>query len=59
MTCCQVHRLIRLHGKATRHSENYEKLSGDLSTQSKALDHLCKAELLYSQISGMTRRDIS
>ena len=55
MTYCQICRLVRLHEKATRHSENYKKLSGDPSAQSKALDHLRKAERLYCQISGMIR----
>lgn len=55
MTYCQVRRLVRLHEKATRHSENYKKLSTDLSEQSKALDHLIKAERLYRQISGIIR----
>jgi hypothetical protein len=55
MTYCQVRRLVRLHEKATRHSENYKKLSTDLSEQSKALEHLMKAERLYRQISGIIR----
>jgi hypothetical protein len=55
MTYWQIRRLVRLHEKATRHSENYKKLSGDLSAQSKALDHLKKAERLYFQISGIIR----
>jgi hypothetical protein len=55
MTYCQVRRLVRLHEKATRHSENYKKLSTDPGEQSKALDHLMKAERLYRQISGIIR----
>ena len=55
MTYCQVRRLVRLHEKATRHSENYKKLSADLSEQPKALEHLMKAERLYRQISGIIR----
>jgi len=55
MTYCQVRRLVRLHEKATRHSENYKKLSTDLSEESKALEHLMKAERLYRQISGIIR----
>jgi len=58
MSYCQIRRLTRLHEKATRHSENYKKLSGDLGAQSKALDHLRKAEQLYCQISR-TIRDIN
>ncbi len=55
MTYCQVRRLVRLHEKATRHSENYKKLAGEPSAQSKALDHLKKAERLYREISGLIR----
>ncbi|MFZ0930110.1 MAG: hypothetical protein WAN11_16005 [Syntrophobacteraceae bacterium] len=55
MTYRQIRRLVRLHEKATRHSENYKKLSRDRSAQSKALDHLMKAERLYRQVSGMIR----
>ncbi len=50
-----IRRLVHLHEKAMRHSENYKKLSGDRSAQSKALNHLRKAEQLYSQISGIIR----
>jgi hypothetical protein len=50
-----IRRLVRLHEKATLHTKNYKKLSGDLGAQSKALNHLRKAELLYSQISGIMR----
>ncbi|MGA3113112.1 MAG: hypothetical protein ABSF90_01630 [Syntrophobacteraceae bacterium] len=59
MTYCQVRRLVRLHEKATRHSENYKKLSGDTSAQSKALEHQMKAERLYRQISGIIRNSNS
>lgn len=55
MTYCQIRRLVRLHEKATRHSESYKKLSSDLSAQSKALDHLRKSERFYRQVSGMIR----
>ncbi len=53
MTYCQIRRLIRLDEMATRHSDNYKKLSGGRGAQSKALYHLRKAERLYSQISGI------
>ena len=53
MTYSQIRRLVRLHEKATLHTKNYKKLSGDLGTQSKALNHLRKAEQLHSQISGI------
>jgi hypothetical protein len=58
MTYCQSRRLVRLHKKATRHWENYEKLSSGQSGQPKALDHLMKADQLSRQIAGMIR-DIS
>jgi len=55
MTLFQIKRLIRLHEKAERHSNEYKRFSADLSTQSKALCHLRKAERLYSQIAGLIR----
>jgi len=55
MTIHQVRRLIRLHEKATRHSNEYRRLSGDLSGQSKALRHLEKADRLYSQVRALIR----
>jgi hypothetical protein len=55
MTYSQIRRLVRLHEKATRHSKKYKKLSRDLGTQSKALDHLMEAERLYRQVSCMIR----
>jgi hypothetical protein len=58
MTYCQIRRLVRLHKKATRHWENYKKLSRGQSGQSKALNHLMKADRFNRQISGMIR-DIS
>ncbi|MGO9018164.1 MAG: hypothetical protein ACLQVJ_07415 [Syntrophobacteraceae bacterium] len=58
MTYYQIRRLVRLHDKAMRHSENYKKLSREMGAQSKALDHLMKAERLYRQVSIMIR-DIS
>jgi hypothetical protein len=58
MTYCQIRRLVHLHKKATRHWENYNNLSRGQSGQSKALDHLMKADRLYHHISGMIR-DIS
>jgi hypothetical protein len=51
----QIRRVVRLHEKATRHSENYKKLSEDLSAQTRALNHLRKAERFYSQISAIIR----
>lgn len=50
-----IRRLVHLNEKAMRHSNNYKKLSGDPSAQSKARDHLRKAERLYSQISAIIR----
>ena len=50
MTKHQVKRLIRLHEKATRHANEYKRLSRDLNEQSKALEHLEKAERLCSQV---------
>jgi hypothetical protein len=58
MTYSKIRRLVRLHEKATRHSENYKKLSEDPRAKSKALDHLKKAERLYRQVSSLIR-DIS
>ena len=55
MACHQMDRLIRLHKKAERHSNEYKRLLGDCSAQSKALWHLQKAERLYSQVSGLIR----
>jgi len=55
MACHQMDRLIRLHKKAAQHSNEYRRLLGDRSTQSKALWHLQKAERLYSQVSGLIR----
>ena len=55
MTECQIRRLVRLHEKATLHSENYKKLSEDPSAEAGALNHLRKAERLYSQISAIIR----
>ncbi len=51
----QMARLIRLHKKAERHSNEYKRLLGDRSAQSKALRHLQKAERLYSQVSDLIR----
>jgi len=53
MTYFQICRLVRLHEKATRHSENYKKLLGDPSSQSKAFKHMRQAKRLYCQISGI------
>ena len=55
MSFHQIQRLIRLHEKAERHSNEYKRLLGDRSAQSKALWHLQKAERLYSQVSGLIR----
>ena len=55
MTFIQIKRLIRLHEKAERHSNEYKRFSADLGTQSKALSHLKKAERLYSQIALLIR----
>ena len=55
MSFYQIQRLIRLNEKAEWHSNEYKRLLGDRSAQSKALWHLQKAELLYSQISGIIR----
>jgi hypothetical protein len=55
MTLIQIRRLIRLQERAERHSNEYKRFSGDLSRQSKALDHLRKAERLYSQIANLIR----
>jgi hypothetical protein len=55
MICRKVRRLVLLNEKAKRHYANYRELSRDLITQSKALDHLRKAERLYRQISGIIR----
>jgi hypothetical protein len=55
MTIHQVRRLIRLHEKATKHSDKYKRLAGDLSAQSKALGHLDKADRLYSQVRTLIR----
>jgi hypothetical protein len=55
MTGHQIHRLVCLHKKAERHSNEYKRLLGDSSAQSKALSHLQKAERLYSQVSDLIR----
>jgi hypothetical protein len=55
MTHSQIRRLIRLHQKAERHASEYKRLFSDCSAQSKALDHLRKAEQLYSRISDIIR----
>jgi hypothetical protein len=55
MNCYPMDRLIRLHKKAERHSNEYRRLLGDCGTQSEALRHLQKAERLYSQVSGLIR----
>lgn len=55
MSFYQIHRLVRLHEKAEQHSNEYKKLSGMPSAQSKALWHLKKSERLYSQIGGIIR----
>jgi hypothetical protein len=55
MSSYQIHRLVRLHKKAERHSNEYRKLLGDCGAQSKALWHLRKAERLYSQVAGLIR----
>ncbi|MGC9196632.1 MAG: hypothetical protein ACP5IL_14445 [Syntrophobacteraceae bacterium] len=43
-------RLIRLHQRAEQHANEYRRLSRNLSTHSKALHHLRKAERLYSHV---------
>jgi hypothetical protein len=58
MTHSQTRRLVSLHKRAAKHWENYKELSKDQSGQSKALNHLMKADRLNRQISGMIR-DIS
>jgi hypothetical protein len=55
MSSYQIHQLVRLHKKAERHSNEYKRLLGDLSAQSKALGHLQKAERLYYQVSCLIR----
>ena len=55
MNFYQISRLIRLHEKATRHSDEYKRLSEDLYAQSKAIRHLRKAEQFYSQVRGLIR----
>jgi hypothetical protein len=52
MSCDQMDRLIRLNKKAEQHRNEYWRLFGDRSAQSKALWHLDKATSLYSQVSG-------
>jgi len=55
MSCDQMDRLIRLNKKAEQHRNEYRRLFGDRSAQSKALWHLDKATSLYSQVSGGLR----
>ena len=55
MSFHQIQRLIRLHEKAEQHSNEYKRLLGNHSAQAKALWHLQKSELLYSQISGIIK----
>jgi hypothetical protein len=59
MTLIQIKRLIRLHERAERHTNEYRRFSADLGTQSKALCHLRKAERLYSQIAVLIRDSTS
>lgn len=51
----QISRLVRLHEKAEQHSNEYKKLLGNCSAQSKALRHLREAERLRSRISRLIR----
>ena len=55
MTIHQVRRIIRLHEKATRHSNEYKKLLGDLGARAKALRHLEQADRLHFQVRGLIR----
>lgn len=55
MNCYQISRLIGLNKTAEQHSNEYERLLVDRNAQSKALWHLQKAEVLYSQISDLIR----
>ena len=55
MTSNQIARLAALHERAERHKNAFKRLAGDRSTQWKALQHLRKAERLYSQVSTVLR----
>lgn len=57
MTIRRVRRLIHLHEEATRHSNEYKRLSKDPSTQQQALRYLQRAELLFSQVSCLIRSE--
>lgn len=59
MTVHQMRRLIRLHEKASLHSNEYKRLSVEqsLGAQSEAIGHLRKAERIYSQVADQTRKD--
>jgi hypothetical protein len=59
MTLYQRKRLIVLHKRVKQHLIGYTRFSTELSTQSKALCHLRKAERLYSQILGIIRDSTS
>ena len=55
MSSYQIQRLARLHKRAERHTNEYKRLLGERSAQSKALWHLQKAERLYSQVRDLIR----
>ncbi len=55
MNFYQISRLVRLYERAEQHSNEYKKLVGNCSAQSKALRHLRKAEQLRSKISRLIR----
>lgn len=55
MTCPTMDRLIRLHRRAERHSNEYRKILRDCGAQPEALRHLHKAERLYSQVSSLIK----
>lgn len=50
MTVEQKLRLFRLHRRAEQHANEYKRLLQDRSSQSRALEHLRKAERLYSHV---------
>jgi hypothetical protein len=55
MTIHRVRRLIHLHENATRHSNEYKRLSKDPSAQRESLRHLKISERLFSQVSYLIR----
>ncbi len=55
MTLYRIRRRVRLHERAERQANEYKRLSGNRSAQSKSFWHMRKAEQLYSQVLRLIR----